>query len=99
MQMNFPEIRKNKPTRPLKSFWRKSFLRGEHAALLPALAGARELPAQISAPDFPSFELDEITISDLQAGMFSANSRHGLSPRNICRELKQLISKVLPSTA
>src|SRR5439155_819265 len=71
MQMNFPEIRKNKPTRPLKSFWRKSFLRGEHAALLPALAGARELPAQISAPDFPSFELDEITISDLQAGMFS----------------------------
>jgi amidase len=69
--MHSSYIRMNQPTQPPKSFWRKSLLGGEHAALLPALAGARELTAQISTPNIPSFELDEITISDLQAGMFS----------------------------
>src|SRR5437868_7189874 len=41
------------------------------AALLPALAGARALTITPPAPDVPQFELDELTISDLQAGMSS----------------------------
>src|SRR5947208_1182800 len=41
------------------------------AALLPALAGARELATSTRAPDVKPFELDEITIADLQAGMSS----------------------------
>src|SRR5947208_6997103 len=41
------------------------------AALLPALAGAHVLTITPPAPDVPQFELDELTISDLQAGMSS----------------------------
>src|SRR5438309_2668879 len=41
------------------------------AALLPALAGARELATSTRAPDVKPFELDEMTIADLQAGMSS----------------------------
>src|SRR5437870_8293977 len=41
------------------------------AALLPALAGAHVLAAAAPAPDTPPFELDEMTIADLQAGMSS----------------------------
>ena len=42
------------------------------AALLPALAGARELAAAPPvSPEVRGFELDELTIADLQAGMTS----------------------------
>src|SRR2546428_3867479 len=41
------------------------------AALLPALAGARELATSTRAPDVKPFELGEMTIADLQAGMSS----------------------------
>src|SRR5438876_549878 len=41
------------------------------AALPPALAGARELATSTRAPDVKPFELDEMTIADLQAGMSS----------------------------
>src|SRR3989441_3796342 len=41
------------------------------AALLPALAGARELATSTRAPDVKPFELDEMTIADLQTGMCS----------------------------
>src|SRR5436305_15318708 len=41
------------------------------AALPPALAGARELATSTRAPGVKPFELDEMTIADLQAGMSS----------------------------
>ncbi|HEY1271158.1 MAG TPA: amidase, partial [Terriglobales bacterium] len=44
---------------------------GTAAAVLPALAAARVASAPAPAPDVPSFELDEISISDLQDGMKS----------------------------
>jgi amidase len=56
---------------------RRSFLKttliGSAAAsltpLYPALGAAREIVSSLPAPDFKPFDLDEITIPDLQAGM------------------------------
>jgi len=55
-----------------RSFLQTSLVGGVSAAVLPALAGAREIVAPVPAiPDVPSFELNEITFSDLQEGMKS----------------------------
>ena len=57
---------------PRRRFLQTSLLTGVGAAVLPALAGARVLaPSSPSAPDVSPFELDEITIADLQTGMNS----------------------------
>src|SRR2546427_9117995 len=70
--MNFSETKQNLPSSPQRrSFLQTSVLGGMSAALLPALAGAHVLAAAAPAPDTPPFELDEITIADLQAGMSS----------------------------
>jgi amidase len=55
---------------------RRDFLRGGlvgavAAATYPALGAAREVAPRSAAPDVPSFELDEVTIDDLQEGMKS----------------------------
>jgi amidase len=50
-----------------RSFLRASMVGGIGAALIPALAGSRE----VTVPTVPAFELDEISISDLQDGMKS----------------------------
>ena len=62
--------KKNSPSR--RRFLQASLIGGVSATVLPALAAAREIetPAP-AAPDVPSFELDEISISDLQDGMKS----------------------------
>ena len=68
--MNFSETKQNLPSSPQRrSFLQTSVLGGMSAGLLPALAGAHVLAA--AAPDTPPFELDEMTIADLQAGMSS----------------------------
>ena len=55
-----------------RRFLRTSLLTGATAAALPALAGAREILASPAPQARPSaFELDEVTIADLQAGMAS----------------------------
>src|SRR6059058_5763004 len=70
--MNFSEAKQNLPSSPQRrSFLQTSVLGGMSAALLPALAGAHVLAAAAPAPDTPPFELDEMTIADLQAGMSS----------------------------
>ena len=64
----------SKPVAPSRRrFLTTSVVGGVSAAVLPALAGARAFaPAPVAAQsEVPSFELDEITISDLQAGMAS----------------------------
>lgn len=65
------EINPAAPSR--RRFLKTSVVGGVSAAMLPALAGAREfVPAPAAPPsEVPSFELDEISISDLQAGMAS----------------------------
>src|ERR1700746_2966166 len=71
-KMNFSEAKQNLPSSPhRRSFLQTSVLGGMSAALLPALAGARALAVTPPAQDVPPFELDETTISDLQAGMSS----------------------------
>src|SRR5206468_9490474 len=57
---------------PRRRFLQTSLLGGVGGAILPALAGAREL-AEASTPttQVRPFELDEVTIADLQAGMSS----------------------------
>jgi amidase len=61
-----------------RRFLQTSALAGVSAAVLPALAGAREVVSPAQEPEVKAFELDEITIADLQAGMasgkFSARS-------------------------
>src|SRR5437016_11660278 len=70
--MNFSETKQNLPSSPQRRrFLQTSVLGGMTAALLPALAGARELATSTRAPDVKPFELDEMTIADLQTGMCS----------------------------
>ncbi len=62
-----------------RRFLQTSALAGVGAAVLPAFAGAREVaPPAAQGGEVKAFELDEITIGDLQAGMasgkFSARS-------------------------
>jgi amidase len=62
--------KKNPPSR--RRFLQATVIGGVSAVVLPALAGAREITAPApSAPDLPAFELDEISISELQDGMKS----------------------------
>jgi amidase len=62
----------NPPSSERRRFLQTSFLTGVSAAALPTLAGAREMVAVPGPEPRPrAFELDEITIADLQAGMVS----------------------------
>ena len=70
-------MRKSKSTLPAdavpsrRRFVQTAVIGGVGAALLPALAGAREMAPAAPAPEVEGFELDELTIADLQAGMAS----------------------------
>ena len=57
--------------RPAADSLQTTVIGGVGAALLPALAGAREMAPAAPAPEVGGFELDELTIADLQAGMAS----------------------------
>ena len=56
---------------PRRRFLQTSALAGVGAAVLPALASASDVPCPAPAPEIKPFELDEITITKLQAGMAS----------------------------
>ncbi|PYX83793.1 MAG: amidase [Acidobacteria bacterium] len=62
-------------------------LAGVGTAILPALAAARELPKlEPAAPEVPTFELDEISISELQDGMKSGEyTAHSLAEKYLGR--------------
>ena len=72
---------------PRRKFLRTTLLGGASATMLPALAGARELaPDPVPAPGVPSFELDEVSISDLQAKMADGNyTSHSLTEKYLAR--------------
>ncbi len=63
---------------PRRRFLQTSVLAGVSAAAMPTLVGARDVACPAQPPEIKPFELDEITIADLQAGMasgkFSARS-------------------------
>jgi len=78
----------NNPHSPhRRRFLQTSLLSGVTVAALPALAGARELvasPAPQARPD--AFELDEVTIADLQAGMASGKfTAHSITQKYLER--------------
>ncbi len=55
-----------------RRFLQTSLLTGLSAAVLPALAGAREWsPPLLPAPEVSPFELDEVSVAELQQGMES----------------------------
>ena len=56
---------------PRRRFLQTGALAGVGAAVLPALASASDVPCPAPAPEIKPFELDEITIANLQAGMAS----------------------------
>ncbi len=57
---------------PRRRFLQTTVLGGVGAAMLPALAGARVVPADLPAsPEVGRSELDELTVTDLQAAMAS----------------------------
>jgi len=72
---------------PRRKFLKSTLLGGTAAAVLPALAGAREFPPEPApSPTVSSFELDEATISDLQAGMTSGRyTAHSITEKYLAR--------------
>ena len=70
-----------------RRFLQTSLLGSVSAAVLPALAGARELAAPAAAaPEIRPFELDEATVADLQAGMGSGKfTAHSLTEKYLSR--------------
>src|SRR5580692_6467339 len=68
----------NSTSLPRRYFLQTSVLAGVSAAAMPTLAGARDVACPAQPPEIKPFELDEITIADLQAGLasgkFSARS-------------------------
>ena len=70
-----------------RRFLRSTVLAGVGTAILPALAAARELPKlEPAAPEVPTFELDEISISELQDGMKSGEyTAHSLAEKYLGR--------------
>ena len=60
------------PVPPRRKFLQATMLGGVAAAVVPALAGAREMAAASPLPsEVGGFELDEFNVADLQAGMTS----------------------------
>jgi amidase len=60
---------------PRRRFLRVSVAGAAGTVMLPALAGAREVATcPPASPEVKSFELDELTLADLQAGMASGKS-------------------------
>jgi amidase len=56
---------------PRRHFLQTGVLAGVSAAAIPTLAGARDVACPAQPPEIKPFELDEITIADLQAGLAS----------------------------
>ena len=79
-------------SKPRRRFLQTSLAGGVGALVLPALAGARVVEQQaesspcVSQESVKAFELDEITVADLQAGMASGKfSAHSLAEKYIAR--------------
>ena len=72
---------------PRRKFLRATMFGGASAVALPALAAARELaPEPPPASAVPPFELDEVTISDLEAGMSSGRyTSHSITQKYLER--------------
>ena len=78
------------PLPPRRKFLQTTVLGGV-AAVVPALAGAREMAAAAPPPpEVSGFELDEITIGDLQAGMTSGKFTSQSLTRNYISRIEEI---------
>lgn len=76
---------------PRRHFLRTSLLTGVSAAALPVLAAARTLPAlALSASEVKPFELDEVTIADLEKALGSGK----LSARSLTQKYLSRIEAI-----
>src|SRR5205085_92452 len=76
------------PVEPARrKFLQKTLLSGATAAVLPALAAARELAQDpVHSPTVSPFELEEAKISDLQDGMTSGRyTAHSITEKYLSR--------------
>jgi len=67
--VSIPDI--PKPERSRRSFLRTTLVSGAGAAMYPALAAARAIPPSPKLAPAPAFELEEVTIAELQDGLKS----------------------------
>ena len=86
---------KNKSVRAAAASSRRGFLQsglltGAAAAIYPALGAAREITVVSAPPEVRSFELDEVTIDDLQAGMKSGK----YTSRSVTEKYLQRIEEI-----
>jgi len=86
---------KNKSVRAAAASGRRAFLQsglltGAAAAIYPALGAAREITVVSAPPEVRSFELDEVTIDDLQAGMKSGK----YTSRSVTEKYLQRIEEI-----
>ncbi len=71
---------------PRRRFLQTTLLGTASAAVLPAFAVARESASAPPAPDIPAFDLDEMTVADLQQGMASGKfSARSLAEKYLAR--------------
>src|SRR5271156_3749625 len=75
---------------PRRHFLQTSVLAGVSAAAMPMLAGARDVACPAQPPEIKPFELDEITIADLQAGLASGK----LTARSITEKYLARIEEI-----
>ena len=73
-----------------RGFLQAGLLTGAAAAIHPALSAAREITPLPAAPEVRSFELDEVTIADLQAGMKSGK----YTSRSVTEKYLQRIDEI-----
>jgi amidase len=73
-----------------RGFLQAGLLTGAAAAIHPALSAARVITLVPAAPEIRSFELDEVTIDDLQAGMKSGK----YTSRSVVEKYLQRIEEI-----
>jgi nitrous oxide reductase len=98
--------RDSENSRSRRSFLQSALATGAASALYPALGAARAAASSASEgsaspgpnPEVKPFELDEITIAELQEGMKSGRFTARSLVENTRRALKKLTSAARPST-
>lgn len=85
-------MRRTDPRPSRRNFLKTAITTGAATTLYPALAGAREIspPAPAAASDVKAFELDEVTIAELQDGMKSGK----LTARSLVEKYSARIDEI-----
>src|SRR5262245_63273940 len=83
-----PEVSSDHAVSPRRLFLKTAVISGTAATIYPALGAARSFaaPSTASAPEVPAFELDEVTVSQLQSDLESKKyTAHSLAEKYLRR--------------